>query len=824
MVTIVPQVTNWSVTPQNGQVNYFTLMNTWLFESTSVIASLNTAINKINEAGEDINNIGANAINAITFDNIAQLKLNSNIGRVDVLGYYTKGDGGGGTFYWDSASTEADNGGTIIQATGITTGRWKRVYSGAVNVKWFGAKSDWNGTTGTDNTTIFAAAVAYLNSINGGELLIPSGKYKGKLIIKHSNIKVKGYGAEIGYMTGTTLRVQATNGTSNLAPFLGFTGTIPNNLAAGASFYSISSATKGSVYINLTDASGISVGDNIIVISKEVASGSTTATNFIPYFHQIVKVVSVVGNTIGLNESLEKSIASIDPYSFAIKWDFVENITVEGLIVNNLVGGSYCVDFGGAINLNLKDVVFNPQSSWGAFATCRKVTFDNCIVNDTYNGFSNGRMCDEITVHNCTVKPTDNDIQTAQNYFYFCEENTKRLRIDKCVGVNAGVWFYIGSEYTDIQITNSTFNVYKSGSSAFRLATFETGSNIYCSNSTFVSNGGSSSNPWDLVPNGTIAIAYLNGFVTLDSCRVIQNGTGVTFANQRYATNNLRIYNSEQSALKIVGNVISATDTNGNINLTPNGTGLVVINKSNKTAGISTVGGQSGQFVNSSISAKSDDTGTARAAFVVNGVLNNTAYSSGIDRVNTTHSAWNLLGSVHSSANESQSSFQLRHTTAAGVESVRWAVEANGNFRPGADNTLSAGTATYRWSTIYAGTGTINTSDDREKIYIDITDTEKKVAVELKANMKKFKFNNSIEEKGENKARIHFGASAQTVKSIFEKYELNAFDYSILCYDEWEEQEEIKNENGDIIQEYRPYGNRYGLRYEELLCFIIGCI
>jgi len=76
-------------------------------------------------------------------NSIDELKTISNLEAVNALGYYTKGDGGGGTFYWDSTSTETDNGGTIIQATGVTTGRWKRVYSGgAVNVKWFGAKGD----------------------------------------------------------------------------------------------------------------------------------------------------------------------------------------------------------------------------------------------------------------------------------------------------------------------------------------------------------------------------------------------------------------------------------------------------------------------------------------------------------------------------------------------------------------------------------------------------------------------------------------------------------------------------------------------------------
>lgn len=47
-------------------------------------------------------------------------------------------------------------------------------------------------------------------------------------------------------------------------------------------------------------------------------------------------------------------------------------------------------------------------------------------------------------------------------------------------------------------------------------------------------------------------------------------------------------------------------------------------------------------------------------------------------------------------------------------------VEVNCNLRPTVDNTISCGTAALRWSTVYAGNGTINTSDVREKR--DITD------------------------------------------------------------------------------------------------------
>lgn len=55
MAVIIPNVVNWSVTPQNGQEDYFTKMNIWLSESTNVIASLSTAIVKINESNSESN-------------------------------------------------------------------------------------------------------------------------------------------------------------------------------------------------------------------------------------------------------------------------------------------------------------------------------------------------------------------------------------------------------------------------------------------------------------------------------------------------------------------------------------------------------------------------------------------------------------------------------------------------------------------------------------------------------------------------------------------------------------------------------------------------
>lgn len=67
--------------------------------------------------------------------------------------YAASPDGTSGMFYMDGGDlSSADNGGTIIvDASGR---RWKRVYSGPVNVRWFGAAGDGS----TDDTTAMQAA------------------------------------------------------------------------------------------------------------------------------------------------------------------------------------------------------------------------------------------------------------------------------------------------------------------------------------------------------------------------------------------------------------------------------------------------------------------------------------------------------------------------------------------------------------------------------------------------------------------------------------------------------------------------------------------
>lgn len=147
---------------------------------------------------------------------------------------------------------------------------------------------------------------------------------------------------------------------------------------------------------------------------------------------------------------------------------------------------------------------------------------------------------------------------------------------------------------------------------------------------------------------------------------------------------------------------------------------------------------------------------------------------------------------------------------------LNYQMDATAHF-PNPDNTNSSGKPGKRWSVVYAGTGTISTSDETTKTFCDDELSDAVLDVWEGLEWRAFKFNDSIATKGLDKARIHFGLGAQTVKKAFEDAGLDPFKYALLCYDEWEETEDVIDEMGNVIVEGQPAGSRYGIRYEEAL-------
>lgn len=162
------------------------------------------------------------------------------------------------------------------------------------------------------------------------------------------------------------------------------------------------------------------------------------------------------------------------------------------------------------------------------------------------------------------------------------------------------------------------------------------------------------------------------------------------------------------------------------------------------------------------------------------------------------------------------SAHPLHLGTNNGVSAV---LETSGVLRSGADNAVSLGSAGNRWSVVYAGTGTINTSDARDKQWRGgLNDAERAAARAIMAEIGIFQWQDALAERGED-ARLHIGVRAQAVWGIMARHGLVApigddglpsgkCRYGFLCFDAWDAGGER--------------GNRYGLRTDQLALFLIA--
>ena len=125
-----------------------------------------------------------------------------------------------------------------------------------------------------------------------------------------------------------------------------------------------------------------------------------------------------------------------------------------------------------------------------------------------------------------------------------------------------------------------------------------------------------------------------------------------------------------------------------------------------------------------------------------------------------------------------------------------------------ADNHIDLGNSGARFDDIYATNGTIQTSDRNEKQDIQaLTDAEQRVATACKGLIRRFRWQDAVEEKGDD-ARYHFGVIAQDLQDAFTAEGLDAGDYGMFISSTWTDDD--GNEQ-----------TRLGVRYNELLAFII---
>ena len=146
----------------------------------------------------------------------------------------------------------------------------------------------------------------------------------------------------------------------------------------------------------------------------------------------------------------------------------------------------------------------------------------------------------------------------------------------------------------------------------------------------------------------------------------------------------------------------------------------------------------------------------------------------------------------------------------------------NATFRPTVSNKFTLGASKHLWTTVYAKTGTINTSDRTKKHDIkDLTEVYEKLF--LKLQPKSFIFNDGD--------RVHIGAISQDVEDAMQELGMDAENFAGFCKDVQYDYREY-NDDGTPVEESRyvvtdDNGNPvydYALRYQEFIFLTIHMV
>jgi hypothetical protein len=127
------------------------------------------------------------------------------------------------------------------------------------------------------------------------------------------------------------------------------------------------------------------------------------------------------------------------------------------------------------------------------------------------------------------------------------------------------------------------------------------------------------------------------------------------------------------------------------------------------------------------------------------------------------------------------------------AKAMRWsgsALSVPGKVQPSTDNAQHCGDPSFRWDVVYSVTGTINTSDARDKTELRaLNDAERRAIRRVFAGAGVFQWRDALAAKGEA-ARLHAGLTAQSVAEAFRAEGLDPERYALFCADPLEEEAE----------------------------------
>lgn len=281
-----------------------------------------------------------------------------------VTAYYVRGvtdifDGGAGVFRVDAAdATTADNGGTVlVDASGR---RWKREFSGDINVKWFGAVGD----SVTDDTAAFTSAIQYAFSA-------------GKTVLVDIPV----------YITNTEIA-----GGSGTIQCVGEGKILPHDTASQIDIYGdqllkFGSEVVGATYHLVFDMRGFSKSaceingafsriPYVSISNIQGASGRTSQLFGISVSGDNTEIGDVHGNNLNSVSTMSSGGATLSITQFA------QNVRVNNIYSN----AGFCAYLGNGVDAFIDNIYA-----------------ENCTDNVVYSIAGSERfVCNQVIARNCS--------------------------------------------------------------------------------------------------------------------------------------------------------------------------------------------------------------------------------------------------------------------------------------------------------------------------------------------------------------------------------------------------------------------------------------
>jgi len=282
-----PTQEDWAAFSAAAELNYGILSGTWSDKSEEFKAQTNNLALEIQEIGE-------NAINAISLDTIEDLATYAGTGLVMIKDIIR-----GGTFISKTAIDINPKTGSLYLVDNITVfaklggGFWARDYNGAVNFGWADIKQEINTTNLTNNATIF--------------------KY---MLENFENIEAIDFDFSIANFTSTGVKTKVLKLTNSKLTLDG--GNIDLTLS-------------GDLVIDLLNGGVINVGLRYAILSADVAVGTTVLPVEVGHTFR-------VGDRVTNGNSGDESFPDANRGNPAYSPNYITAISTNTITVQNAVG------------------------------------------------------------------------------------------------------------------------------------------------------------------------------------------------------------------------------------------------------------------------------------------------------------------------------------------------------------------------------------------------------------------------------------------------------------------------------------------------------